>query len=178
MKYLLLPDHLDIRAEFVRRFVLPYGAYCHTYADQLGHLPMWFRRGYTQRYYETLPMSDRLRPEFAELSFAAALAELRRMDGPVRFMTNGPGCIMREHCILGTESAYVAEADPGELADTLEYEWFEEYRLNEQMMYLAYAILPSEVYVFDEEMERCLIFTHETDETELPETRICVCREA
>lgn len=174
MEFTLLSDHESIRAEFCRRFVLPYGAFCHTYADWLAHLPMWFRRGYTQRYYETLPLSDRLRPEFTVLSFADSLAELRGIKGPVRFMTNGPGCMMRDHCILGAQTAYVAEVNPRELADTLEYEWFTDYELAEQGMYLANPFLPSEVYVFDPEFCRCLIFTHETDETELPETRICL----
>lgn len=174
MKYSLLSDHLQIRKRFLLRFTLAYPDFCRIRRERMRRWPERYRDQFTESYYERIPYSDRLIPAFRPLSFVDALAQLRSWARPARFLTNGPDSLCHDHTILGNQTLYCALADPRELADRLEFEWFEEYRLFEEMMHLPDAIFPSELYVFDEQMSRCLIFTHETDETELPETRICL----
>ena len=65
-----------------------------------------------------------------------------------------------------------------ELADLIEYEWYEPVRLDALGMYLAHPVLPADLYVFDASMEHLLVFTHETDYWELEDEQPMKCAES
>ena len=77
---------------------------------------------------------------------------------------------------------FISEADSCELAETIEQEWYDSYRLAMQDMYDPNAILPEDLYIFDRTMTWCVVFTHETTdwESELDnpmkaaESRVCI----
>ncbi len=118
------------------------------------------------------------------ISFAEALELLKSMPGEVLFMSESeskPDC--QGIRVDGTEhKGRVAKMNAAELAELIEYEWNEGWRLSALDMYFPDAILPDDLYVFDAEMERLLVFTHETDcrdmELEQPmkaaESRFCM----
>ena len=173
MEYPYLQNHIAIRAEFIRRFTMPYGAFCQAHADWLASLPMSYRREYTMSYYERLPYSDRLTPDFQVLPFEAALEQLRQMP-LVYFLTCEPGGLMCDHAVYGSEQLWAAQAPGPELARAIREDWFRMYELWEQEMYDPEPLFASELYAFTPDYTKAIIFTHETDETELPETRICL----
>ena len=173
MNHHLLDDPARLHDTFRRRFTLPYGAFCHTHAQRLSALPHRSRLGYTQAYFEQLPYSDRLIPEFSVLSFSEALERLGQLED-VLFLTNPPGGVMHDYAILGTEHLWAAQAAGAELAEAIREDWFSQYALWDQGMYDLEPLLGSEVFAFTADLRHCLIFTHETDETELPQTRVCL----
>ena len=68
------------------------------------------------------------------------------------------------------------------LAEKIEQEWYDSYRLAMQNMYDPDAILPDDLYVFDSSMNWCVVFTHETtdweseidDPLKAAESRYCI----
>lgn len=173
MEYQYLQDHIAIRQEFLRRFTMPYGAFCAEHADWLASLSPAYRRQYTQDYFKRIPCSDRLTPDFKPVSFSDALEQLRRMP-TVYFLTNEPGGIMLDYAVFGTERLWAAQAAGPELAQAIREDWFRMYELWEQEIYDPEPLFASEIYAFTPDHTQAVIFTHETDETELPETRICL----
>lgn len=173
MNYHLLDDPELVHNEFRRRFTLPYGAFCHAHADWLSTLPEHCRRNYTQSYFDRLPYSDRLTPGFAVLPLSDALEELAQL-GPVCFLTNPPGGLMHDYAVLGTEHLWAAQAAGTELAQAIRDDWFKQYELWDQGMHDPKPLFGSEVFAFTADLCRCIVYTHETDEMELPETRVCL----
>ena len=61
-------------------------------------------------------------------------------------------------------------------------EWFEDYRLAMEDRYNPHHVLPDELYVFDNTMTWCVVFTHETtdwesesdDPMKAAESRYCI----
>ena len=174
MEYTYLENHISIRREFIRRFTMPYGAFCKSHAAWFEKLPEFYRAQYTQSYYEQLPYSDRLTPDFQPVSFDEALAQLSRMP-QVYFLTYEPGGVMHDHAFFGSGRLWAARAPGAELADAIRDDWFRQYALWDRDMYDPNPLFASEIYAFTPDFTRAVIFTHETDETELPETRICLC---
>ncbi len=84
------------------------------------------------------------------------------------------------------QTGFAAAAEAGELADRIEGEWYEDYRLFAQGCYAAEHILPEDLYVFNEAMTWLVIFTHETtdwesewtDPMKAAESRYCILVEA
>ena len=111
------------------------------------------------------------------ISFAKSLEFLRSMQGDVYVMSESechPG--NNEFEIDGVEyKNCVAKMNAKELADLIEYEWYEQYRLEVLEMYLTHTVLPADLYVFDASMEHLLVFTHETDYWELEDTQPMKC---
>lgn len=173
MDYNYLVDHPAVRAEFLRRFTLPYGIFCREHAGWLAGLPVDYRRKYTQSYYEKIPYSDRLTADFIQLPFRDALEQLSKMPD-VYFLTNEPGGIIHDFAHFGTEQLWAARTTGRELAEAIRTDWFEMYELWERDMYNPNPLFGQELYAFTPDYTQAVIFTHETDETELPETRICL----
>lgn len=114
---------------------------------------------------------DKLNTDFAQISFHEALKSLQDIDGEVLLMpdpskTSGDYLaidgIKRKDC--------VAAANAKALAELIEYEWYENWKAFSQERWLDNTILPDDLYVFDENMERVVIFTHEYDFWELETT--------
>lgn len=145
------------------------------------------RQAFIEKFLENYPsdlMWPKLKREYPSISFAAALELLRNLPGDVLFMSEGPAysCAHPLHYQGRDYLHFVARAEAKALSALIEFEWMEDARLLAQNMYLANTILPEDLYVFSPEMDRVLIFTHETDDYEAEladdyirqaESRIC-----
>ncbi len=115
------------------------------------------------------------------VNFRKALELLRARKGSVLFMSepeiSGHDAALYLH---GRETYdFVAIADARELADRIEYEWFESWRWALEGGSLGELILPDELYVFDTTFDWVIVFTHENDpeydgKPEGAETRFCM----
>lgn len=117
-------------------------------------------------WYNGTYLWDKMSPDLPEVDFAAALSLLREREGTVLFMSESESS--HKSCALihrGRQVCdFVAMADPKELADRIEYEWFESARLFwEENRWMADAILPDDLYVFDTTLDWVIVFTHESD---------------
>lgn len=170
MRYRLLENPDALRRRFMDAFVLPYEDFRAVHAWWIGRL----RTEFDEAYYDKMYMWDRLTPGSRILSFGEALKFLHAREGEVLFLTEAPECVAQDFCQLYKDRKYVASADARELAECAEQEWFTDYALAEQGCYLADPVLPSDVYIFDESFRWCIVLTHETDETEAAESRLCL----
>ena len=168
-----------IRKAFIDRFTMPRDVFWARHADSAAEM---FPQDFNAMF-----LWDKLDVDasgFETVSFAKALALLRSLPDDVLLMSenedNPNGCGIR---IGGTEQkGCVARANAAELAERIEFEWYESWRLFAQDMYLAETVLPDDLYVFDESMEHVIVFTHENDnwESELTdpiksaESRFCM----
>ena len=157
-----------IRAAFCEKFLMSWDAFSAKYQDA----PFLHDYLKTTENYHIVYLWDKIDPEqqgFWQISFAEALDALRSLREKVFLMSENadkPDC--HGICIAGVErKGCVASADPGELADLIEYEWYESWKAAAQDMYFDEAVLPEDLYVFDEAMGHVLIFTHENDHWEL-----------
>lgn len=165
------PDSAALRQAFIRKFTMPWEEFQVTHKDWIDGLAA---KNHTVTYGE-LYLWDLM--DHRAISFATALDFLRSMSGDV--------CITSERESNGGHHAFeidgaeytevVIRGSAAELADLIEYEWYEPYRLDALGMYLTHTVLPADLYVFDESMERLLVFTHETDFWELEDEQPMKC---
>ena len=114
-------------------------------------------------WYEQSYMWDRISKDFPRVSMEEALMFLQERSGSVFFMTEkGEDTYYKGKKIVD----FIAEADVHDIAERIEQEWYNSYRLAEQNMYDAEAFLPEDLYVFDSSMKWCVVFTHETTDWE------------
>ena len=184
MKLTLLDNAAALRARFFERFVMTWEEFQLGHADWIAALA---DKGYTidRNWYSQTYMWDRMSPAFPSVSFREALAVLRSVGEPVLFLSEAPDHHSRPRLFHEGEphTDFAAVCDGAELADLLEEEWFEEYRLAEQNMYNPNPILPQDVYVTDRNMTWFVAFTHETtdwdseltDPMKAAESRYCIC---
>ena len=159
MKIEYLEDYESIKEAFLSRFVLSWEEFQVKSKDWLAERA---ERGYPidERWYGQAFLWDKMDPAYAFTSMKEALEYLRARAGTVLFMTEKMDETTRKR-----EVRYIARADAGELAGRIEEEWYESYRLAEQDMYNPDA-LPCDIYVFDQTMKWCVVFTHETSDFE------------
>ena len=165
------PDSAALRQAFIRKFTMPWEEFQVTHKDWIDGLAA---KNHTVTYGE-LYLWDLM--DHRAVSFSVALDFLRSMSGEVYVTSeresNGGH---HEFEIDGMEyREVVVRANAAELADLIEYEWYEPYRLDALGMYLTHTVLPADLYVFDESMERLLVFTHETDFWELEDEQPMKC---
>lgn len=107
--------------------------------------------------------------DYHAISFAKSLELLKTLSGDVYFMSENeekPDCLGIR--VEGVEhKGGVAKMNAKELAELIEFEWNEGWRLSALDRYLTNTVLPEDIYVFDETMEHLLVFTHENDYWEL-----------
>lgn len=94
-----------------------------------------------------------------------ALRLLRSREGTVLFLSESEISGNSGELYLHGREIYdfVAMADTHELADRIEYEWFENWRLALTGECLRDSMLPEDLYVFDTTFEWVIVFTHEND---------------
>ena len=184
MKLTLLDNAAELRARFFERFVMTWEEFQTTHADWIAALA---DKGHTidRNWYTQAYMWDRMSPTFPSVPFRDALAILRSVAEPVLFLSEAPDHLSRPRLFHEGEphTDFAAVCDGAALADLLEEEWFEEYRLAEQNMYNPNRVLPYEVYVTDRDMSWFIAFTHETtdwdseltDPMKAAESRYCIC---
>ena len=160
MKIVYLEDYESIKEKFLSRFVRSWEEFQISSKDWIAEMG---ERGWPvdERWNDQAFLWDKMDPKYSFTSFNEALNFLREKSGSVLFMT--------ETDILDNARKrnvrYIARADAVELADRIEEEWYEMYRLAEQEMYNPDA-LPCDIYVFDQSMDWCVVFTHETSDIE------------
>lgn len=162
MNIRLLENAKEIREAFMDRFVLTWEAF---QVRQKAWIAEMAKNNYLVdlAWYERSFMWDRMDPGFPRVSMKEALAFLREQDGSVLFMGEKDERI----AFRGRRvDDFIAQADAQALADEIEREWFDAYRLAQQELYDADAFLPDDLYVFDPAMNWCAVFTHETDDWE------------
>lgn len=181
MKMKFLDNTRNIRESFIKTFVMSWEEFQVEQKDLIENMAKKNCQ-IDIVFYEQSYMWDRMRPNSPCVSMKEALAFLRGHSGSVLFMSENS----EVPCNRGKMPVnFIAEADAHTLADRIEQEWYDSYRLAEQNMYDPDAFLPSDIYVFDFSMKWCVVFTHETTdwESELDnpmkaaESRCCiVCR--
>lgn len=163
MKFTFLDNAAHIRSRFLGRFVLTWEEFQVHYADWIAKLA---GKGYAfgLDWYEQSYMWDKMSPDFPLVSFREALAFLRTQEEPVIFLSEAPDHHSKPRLSYEAEhhTDFAVACNAPELADLIEQEWFEDYRLAQQDLYNPDPVLPSEVYVFDRNMTWCVVFTHET----------------
>lgn len=127
-----------------------------------GDFDEWFEEAY---------LWEKMSPDLPAVDFDTALSLLRSRAGTVLFMSESESS--HKPCGLiryGREVCdFVAMADPGELADRIEYEWREYPRLTGEAH--RELTLPEDLYVYDTTLDWVIVFTHET--VSGPDTRFC-----
>lgn len=178
MEFKRLEDTKDIGEAFIARFTLSWEEFQLEMKEFIIKMeeknhPVDFD------FYEQSLFWDRMGPKYPYVSMEEALAFLRGHGGSVYFMgEKGEDDPWRGRRIVD----FIAEADAHALAEKIEQEWYDSYRLAMQNMYDPDAILPDDLYVFDSSIEWCVVFTHETTdwESELDnpmkaaESRVCI----
>ena len=160
-----LDEITEIGDAFIKRFVLPWESFKIKQKDWIEKMSM---RNYPidRQWYDQAYLWDRMDPSYPGASMQEALTFLREHPGTVFFMTEkGEGEFFQ-----GTKTIdFIAKTDACQLADRIEFEWYESYRLAEQYRYIPDA-LPEDLYVFDSSMRWCVVFTHETTDWEAEKT--------
>ena len=170
-KITIVDNGHEIRQAFIGKFTMTWDEFQITHKEWIDSLAA---KNYTVTHEELLLW---LLMDHRAIPFAKALEFLRSMQGDVYVMSereSHPG--HNEFEIDGVEhKGCVVRANAKELADLIEYEWYEPYRLDALGMYLTHTVLPADLYVFDERMEHLLVFTHETDYWELEDEQPMKC---
>lgn len=149
----------DIRDSFMKHFVLPWDDYKNIHNELIA------KRNIRREWYDRAYMWEKMTADCIDASFEDALDYLRKRTGMVLCITE----YGKSESFPGAESQdIIAKADPRYLAERIEYEWYESYRLAEQNKYIADS-LPKDLYVFDKSMRWCVVFTHETDDLDAEE---------
>ena len=171
----LLENHEEIRKNFNAKFVYTQAEF-ELYNKDL--IESCSAQGYPLEFSRLLLWSKM--PYYQAVSFDRALVFLKSMNGDVYVMSEPPG----EHNQgFGLQNVHgVIRMDAVELADRIEYEWYEVYQITEDSPFVEH-LLPDDLYVFDPSMERLLVFTHENDFWDLESTqpmvaaksRFCMC---
>lgn len=156
-----LDEITEIGEAFINRFVLPWESFRikhKDWIDKMGeqHHPI------DRQWYDQAYLWDKMDPSYPGVSMEEALERLRGHCGTVLFMSEKS----ERGSLQGTKTIdYVAKADSDQLADRIEFEWYESYRLIEQHRFIPDA-LPGDLYVFDPSMKWCIVFAHETTDWE------------
>lgn len=167
----LVENANEIRQAFIEKFTMTWDEFQITNKEWIDNVSA---NNHTVTYGELYLW---LQMDHRAISFTKALEFLRTMKVDVYVMSESechPG--NNEFEIDGVEyKNCVAKMNAKELADLIEYEWYEPYRLDALGMYLTHLVLPADLYVFDESMEHLLVFTHETDYWELEDEQPMKC---
>ena len=183
MKLTLLPDRQDLRARFKAQFLMTWEEFRVVHSQMIANMAEPYQVFDEQRY-ESSFMWDRMPLSFSVVSFDDALKALREIGGDVLVMgeDDAVGCCNALTYCGEKIHEFIFRTDAQALAECIEFEWYESYRLAELNMYLADALLPEDVYVFNERMDWVIVFTHETsdwdaeryDMMKAAKSRVCI----
>ena len=176
MEFKLVENTKELSESFIARFIMSWEEFRIELKDFIAEMeksnhPVDFA------FYEQSLFWDRMSSKFPCVSLEEALDFLRKLSGPVFFMSE-----KREEgsCQGKRVVDFIAEADAHALAAKIKQEWYDSYRLAMEYRYDPNAILPEDLYVFDSSMTWCVVFTHETTDWESDdpmkeaESRVCI----
>ena len=163
MNISIMENGTEIRQAFIKKFTMTWEEFQIRHKEWIDSLTEKnFTVTHEERYLWELM-------DYCSISFSKSLELLRSLTGNIYVMSESestPG--HHEFEIDGAKHKNcVLKTNVKELADLIEYEWNEGWRLAELDIYLTHTILPSDIYVFDESMEHLLVLTHENDHWEL-----------
>ncbi len=165
MKYEMLENPGVIRRAFESRFICTWEEFQAEHADFIARCA---GDGYAVdlSWYQRAFLWDKLHRGEAVVSFAEALEFLRKHPGPVLVLSD-------------EEPEVILRCDAPALADRARWEWFQDYRLQEEDRYLADVLLEQDTYICDEAMTWLVVLTHEsnwtlTDSRERAASRYCL----
>lgn len=167
MDYEYSENDVELHERFCDRFVLTFDEFKAKFEDS-----DWIKNSpfSVDEVYESNPLWDKLRHEGEITSFEDALSLLKRRSQSVILICE------RDNCFDDSERIAII-ADSAELAEELSFEWYTTYQLHEQNCYMENAVLPEDIYVFDETYSWYIIFTHEypwDEDHEYYEKRLCI----
>lgn len=183
MKIQLLENATEIRNSFINTFVLSWDEFQVKQKDWIAEIAKnkymidinWYNQAY---------LWDKLNFDFSVATFSDALSALKTHVGKVLIMSEDGTLCCPSELFYNNEKVknFVAQVDVKELAKLIEDEWYDSYKLAAQNMYNPDAVLPEDLYVFDESMTWLVVFTHETTDWEFDEnnpmkqaeTRYCI----
>ena len=183
MEIQLLENATEIRNTFINTFVLSWDEF---QIKQKAWIAEMAKNKYTIdiNWYKQAYLWDKLNFDFSVATFSKALSELKTHSGKVLIMSEDETLCCPNELFYNNEKVknFVAQVDVKELAKLIEDEWYDSYKLAAQNMYNPDAVLPEDLYVFDESMTWLVVFTHETTDWELDEnnpmkqaeTRYCI----
>ena len=183
MKLTLLNNTQEIRKRFKERFLMNWTEFQIVHQKMIANLAAR-NIVFDEQMYHGSYMWDRMPPSFEDCTFDDALTALREKKGNVLVMGEDDAVRCCSPLTYNGEKIYnfLFQADAQALAECIQFEWYESYRLAELDMYLADAMLPEDIYVFDESMDWVIVFTHETsdwdaelyDMMKAAESRVCI----
>ena len=167
MDYEYSENDVELHKSFCYQFVLTFDEFKAKFEDS-----EWIKNSPVSidEVYESNPLWDKLRHEGEITSFEDALSLLKRKNQRVMLVCE------RDNCI-GDSGKIAIIADSAELAEDISFEWYTSYELYEQNCYMENAVLPEDIYVFDETYSWYIIFTHEypwDEDNEYYEKRLCI----
>lgn len=183
MEIQLLQNSSEIRNDFINKFVMTWDEFQVKLKDWIAEMAKnkntidinWYNQSY---------MWDKLNLNFSVATFSEALSELKTHIGKVLIMSEYETVCCPSKLCYDKEKIknFVAQVDVKELAKLIEDEWYDSYKLAAQNMYNPEAVLPEDLYIFDESMNWLVVFTHETTDWEFDEnnpmkqaeTRYCI----
>ncbi len=183
MEIQLIENALEIRDKFINNFVLSWDEFQIKQKDWIAEMAKnkyaidinWYKQAY---------LWDKLNFDFPVASFSDALSALKAHAGKVLIMSEDETLCCPSELFYNNEKIknFVGKVYAEELAALIEDEWYDSYKLAAQNMYNPDAVLPEDLYVFDESMTWLVVFTHETTDWEFDEnnpmkqaeTRYCI----
>ena len=166
IKFLENPQYY--REKFTEKFLMTWDEFQVVFKEFILNMEKNNKTIFDINMFNDSHMWDKMHPDYPKVSFNEALEYLKKIKGDVVFMSEDEKT--HHYSFLrynGIEyKNFVAKADANELAELIENEWFESYRLAEQNMYNPEEILPADLYVFDSTMSWFIVFTHETTDWE------------
>lgn len=160
----IVNNELEMRAQFKKRHTLSWERFQETHSDFIQSMLEKNHITFDEEKYEESYLWDLMPKEYSVVTFQEALNMLKEKDCKVLFMSegnvknSGP-----HHLTLHGEnfSTFLAEFEAESLAELIEREWYESYRLTELHMHNPEAVLPEDLYVFDASLDWVIAFTHE-----------------
>lgn len=166
IKFLENPQYY--REKFTEKFLMTWDEFQVVFKEFILNMEKNNKTIFDINMFNDSHMWDKMHPDYPKVSFNEALEYLKKIKGDVVFMSEDEkahhNSFLRYNGI--EYKNFVAKTDANELAELIENEWFESYRLAEQNMYNPEEILPADLYVFDSTMSWFIVFTHETTDWE------------
>jgi len=181
----LLNNEKNVRENFKKRHTLSWEAFQVSRSGFIQRMLEENQITFDEEYYKESYLWDLMPTEYIAVPFKDALKMLKAKDEDVWFMSEhhpnkGSHCISLKGKRI---QPFLARADANGLANLIEREWYQSYRLSELLMYNSETVLPEDIYVFDESMEWVIAFTHEitcdwslesADMMKAAEYRLCI----
>lgn len=181
----LLTETQVLRKEYIKTFLMTWEQFQIEHKEFITNLKEKHNTIVDEKFYDDSLMWDKMPTKYPYIPFDDAINLLKSIDGDVLFMAEDK-TFHNGYLFYNNEKIanFIAKSNANELAELIEYEWYESYRLAEQDMHYDDFVLPDDLYVFDKSMKWTIVFTHETEDWEseidnpmkAAQSRICIAQ--